>query len=84
MVLDSDLYRPLYMETHENNHMETKIVPENGKFNFRLFRMFENHILLLNSILLIMVPVFHQLMEVYGAKPLKFGWNSYEKKQLHI
>ena len=64
MVLDSDLYRPLYMETHENNHMETKIVPENGKFNFRLFRMFENHILLLNSILLIMVPVFHQLMEV--------------------
>lgn len=80
--LYSDLYRPLCMETHEINHMETNIVPKNGKFNFKPFRMFENHILLLNSILSIMVPVFHQLMEVYGTEALKFDWNSYEKKTI--
>lgn len=80
--LYSDLYRPLCMETHEINHMETNIVPENGKFNFKPFRMFENHILLLNSILSIMVPMLHQLMEVYGTEALKFDWNSYEKKTI--
>ena len=40
--------------------METNIVPKDGKFNFKPFRMFENHVLLLNSMLTVMIPTFYK------------------------
>lgn len=78
--LYSNLYRPLCIESHEINHMETNIVCENNKFNFKPFRMFENHVLLLNSVLTIMMPTLHMLVELYGDEQLNFKWADYERK----
>lgn len=78
--LYSTLYRPLCIESHEINHMETNIVYENNSFNFKPFRMFENHVLLLNSVLTIMVPTLHILVKVYGDEPLILKWTDYERK----
>lgn len=78
--LYSTLYRPLCIESHEINHMETNIVYENQKFNFKPFRMFENHVLLLNSVLSIMLPTLHILVELYGDEQLKIKWTNYERK----
>ena len=75
-----NLYQPLCIETHELNHMETNIVYDNEKFNFKPFRMFENHILLLNSVLTVMVPVFHSIIDVYGDERMKKDWSEYEIK----
>lgn len=76
----NNIYRPLCIETHEINHMETNIVLENGKFCFKPFRMFENHALLLNSILTIMIPALHTIVDVYGDEKLKKEWGEYEIK----
>lgn len=75
-----NLYQPLCIETHEINHMETNIVYDNEKFNFKPFRMFENHILLLNSVLTVMVPAFHSIIDVYGDERMKKDWSEYEIK----
>ena len=75
-----NIYRPLCIETHEINHMETNIVPKNGKFCFKPFRTFENHVLLLNSILTIMIPTLHTIVDVYGDEKLKKEWGEYEIK----
>lgn len=72
------LYKPLCIETHQINHMETNIVPGGGKFNFKPFRMFENHILLLNSMLTVMIPTLHSMIDVYGHEKLKKEWSEYE------
>lgn len=80
--LYSELYRPLCIETHETNHMETNIVHEKNKFNFKPFRMFENHILLLNSVLTIMVPTLHKILDSYGSFELRQKWAVYEKKSV--
>lgn len=74
------LYKPLCIETHEINHMETNIVPKDGKFNFKPFRMFENHVLLLNSMLAVMIPTFHSMIDVFGHETLKKEWSKYEIK----
>ncbi|MGF0033619.1 DUF5677 domain-containing protein [Bariatricus sp. SGI.154] len=76
----TNLYRPLCIETHEISHMETNIVPGRGKFNFKPFRMFENHVLLLNSVLTVMIRVLHSIMDVYGNERLKKEWGVYEIK----
>jgi len=76
--LYTKLYKPLCIETHQINHMETNIVYENMKFNFKPFRIFENHILLLNSILTIMSPLLSSMVKIYGNKELKKEWNDYE------
>lgn len=60
--------------------METNIVYKNNKFNFKPFRMFENHVLLLNSVLTIMVPTLHMLVELYGDEQLNDKWIDYERK----
>ena len=78
--LYSTLYRPLCIESHEINHMETNIVYKNNMFIFKPFRMFENHVLLLNSVLTIMVPTLHMLVELYGDEQLNAKWIDYEKK----
>lgn len=78
----ANLYRPLCIETHEINHMETNIVPGRGKFNFKPFRMFENHVLLLNSVLTVMIRVLHSIIEVYGNEVLKKEWGEYEIKTI--
>lgn len=78
--LYSELYRPLCIETHEINHMETNIVWENNKFNFKPFRVFENHVLLMDSILTVMVPSLHRLVKKYGNDDLRTEWTKYEKK----
>jgi hypothetical protein len=80
--LYSTLYRPLCIESHEINHMETNIVHENNRFYFKPFRMFEKHVLLLNSVLTIMVPTLHILVELYGNKPLILKWTDYEKETI--
>ena len=74
------LYRPLSIETHEVNHMETNIVHYNEKFNFKPFRIFENHVLLLNCILSISNPLFTTLINLYGSEDLKKRWNLYSDK----
>ena len=51
--------------------METNIVPKDGKFNFKPFRMFENHVLLLNSMLTVMIPTFHSMIDVLVMKHWK-------------
>lgn len=76
----SNLYRPLCIETHEINHMETNIVSENGKHNFKPFRMFENHVLLLNSVLTVMIRLLHDVINVYGNKEIENKWDEYEVK----
>lgn len=78
--LYSNLYRPLCIETHEINHMETNIDIINGRFYFKPFRMFENHVLLMNSILKIMVSTFHELIQLYSGEQMKHEWDIYEKK----
>lgn len=78
--LYSNLYKPLCIETHEINHMETNIVCENNRFYFKPFRMFENHVLLLNSVLTIMMPTLHMLVELYGDEQLNIKWADYERK----
>jgi hypothetical protein len=80
--LYSTLYRPLCIESHEINHMETNIVHVNNRFYFKPFRMFEKHVLLLNSVLTIMVPTLHILVELYGNKPLILKWTDYEKETI--
>ena len=60
--------------------METNIVPKDGKFNFKPFRMFENHVLLLNSMLTVMIPTFHSMIDVFGHETLKKEWSKYEIK----
>lgn len=79
-TLYSTLYRPLCIESHEINHMETNITFGNNKFNFKPFRMFENHVLLLNSVLTIMMPTLHMLVELYGDEQLKKEWANYEAR----
>ena len=74
------LYRPLCIETHEINHMETNIVAQGGKFNFKPFRVFENHTLLLNSVLTVMTPLLHSVIDMYGDEGLKKEWDKYEIK----
>ncbi|WP_343344849.1 DUF5677 domain-containing protein [Terrisporobacter petrolearius] len=74
------LYRPLCIETHGINHMESNIVFQNNQFNFKPFRVFENHVLLLNSVLTIMVPILHRLVELYGNEQLKIEWSNYKEK----
>lgn len=75
-----NLYKQLCIETHELNHMETNIVKDNEKYYFKPFRMFENHVLLLNSVLTVMIPAFHSIIDVYGDERLKKDWNEYEIK----
>lgn len=77
--LYEQLYRPLSLELHGLTHMETNIVIDD-KFNFKPFRMFENHTLLLNCILSIMIPCFNILIEMYGHECLKTRWHLYEYK----
>ncbi len=76
----ANLYKPLCIEIHEINHMETNIVSRGGKFNFKPFRMFENHVLLLNSVLTVMIPLLHRIIDVYGNERLKTEWDEYEIK----
>ncbi|MDT8716062.1 hypothetical protein IAI10_05300 [Clostridium sp. 19966] len=76
----SDIYRPLCIETHEINHMETNIAFGGGKFNFKPLRMFENHVLLLNSVLTVMAPLLNRLVYMYGNDKIKNDWNEYEVK----
>lgn len=78
--LYSNLYRHLCIETHETNHLETNIEIINGRFYFKPFRMFENHVLLMNSILKIMVLTYHELIQLYGDAQMKQEWDFYEKK----
>mgnify|MGYP001735931873 CR=1 len=51
------------------------IIYDNRKFNFKLFRMFKNHTLLLNSILIVMISVFNSIIDVYGNERLKNRMN---------
>lgn len=74
------LYTPLCIETHQINHMETNIVIENEKFKFKPFRMFENHVLLLNSVLIVMVRVFDDIIDVYDCEGMKKEWDVYKAK----
>lgn len=76
----ANLYRPLCLETHGINHMETNIVAENGKFNFKPFRTFENHVLLLNSVLTSITPLLNKLIVLYGDEKIIGEWKEYEKK----
>lgn len=78
--LYQQLYMPLSLEAHEINHMETNIVYENSKFNFKPFRMFENHILLLNCVLSIISPLFSVLVKEYASEDIMEQWNSYNNK----
>lgn len=78
--LYSNLYKPLCIETHQINHMESNIAFQDKKFNFKPFRGFENHLLLLNSVLKIMIPTLDSLMKVYGNKALKNDWFNYKEK----
>lgn len=77
----SGLYRPLCIDTHEVNHMETNIVfGDDGRFKFKPFRMFENHVLLLNCVLKVMKYMLNRLINKYGNDEIKEDWNAYEKK----
>lgn len=42
--------------------------------------MFENHVLLLNSMLTVMIPTFHSMIDVFGHETLKKEWSKYEIK----
>ena len=81
--LYNNLYKPLCLENHETNHMETNIVIlENAekKFNFKPFRMFENHVLLMNSVMRTIIPVNNEMVENYGDDKIKLEWKDYQKK----
>lgn len=86
--LYQNLYSPLCIETHEINHLETNIELKNvindKRFEFKPFRGFENHVLLLNSVITIMIYSFHDVVYTYGNKDLKCEWELWEKKQLNI
>lgn len=75
-----NLYKPLCFENHEVNHMETNIDCINGKFYFKPFRNFENHVLLLNSVIRAMLPVNDKMVYRYGNEKLKNEWNVYKNK----
>ena len=76
----NNLYQPLCIEAHQINHMETNIVPQHHKMNFKPFRTFENHILLLDSMLSIMKLSLHRIITIYGDEQHKKNWNIYENK----
>lgn len=82
--LYDSLYRPLCLETHVALHMESNIVPDaNNKFNFKPFRMFENHILLIHSILKIIMPTYTKLIENFGDEVVKKEWVEYKNKTIN-
>ena len=60
--------------------METNIVPASGRFNFKPFRIFENHVLLLNSILTTITPLLNELIRVYGDDAILQEWKENEIK----
>lgn len=74
------LYQPLCREAHEVNHMESNIHIELDRFSFKPFRFFENHNLLLNSILQVVSPLFTQFFNIYRMPEMKQEWNEYELK----
>ena len=76
----NNLYQPLCIEAHQINHMETNIVPQHHKMNFKPFRTFENHILILDSRLSIMKLSLHRIITIYGEEQHKKNWNIYENK----
>ena len=84
--LYKNLYSPLCIETHEINHMETNIDVVNSeynKFSFKEFRIFENHVLLLSSVLTIMIYLFHNVVYMYGNKGLICEWELWEKRAIN-
>lgn len=74
-LLYNSLYRPLCAEIHESNHMETNIVIED-MFKFKPFRSFENHQLVMHSLLSIMLPTFHILFQYHNE--ITSDWDDYE------
>ena len=74
------IYNPLCLEVHEIDHMGTNIVYFNNKFNFKPFRIFENHVLLLNTILTVLQPLFDKIIPLYCDEEINQEWSNYSKK----
>lgn len=77
--LYTNFYVPMCSDTHASNCMsDIDFVDE--KFMFKPYRSFENHILLLHSVLTVMLPLYDKLINVYGNDAFKSEWNDYQKK----
>lgn len=80
--LYTDLYMPLSKEIHGVTHMESNITPNNGKFYFKAFRNFENHISLIVNTLSVVIGLYSCFFKIYNLEALKKEWDEYESKAL--
>ncbi|MBQ7577320.1 MAG: hypothetical protein IJT21_03515 [Synergistaceae bacterium] len=80
--LYDNLYRPLCFENHETNHMETNIIIDeySKRFRFKPFRIFENDVLLMHSIIKVILPLNNMMIDRYGNEALKLEWKRYQDK----
>ncbi|WP_018750379.1 DUF5677 domain-containing protein [Paenibacillus sanguinis] len=81
-TLYTDLYVPLSREIHGVTHMESNITYQRGKFYFKAFRNFENHVSLLVNTLSIVTGVYSCFFKVYNLEAHKKEWDEYESKAL--